>query len=136
MEGEDVIGDEEGIADVIESSDAEDHVTDGTDGEEAAEVEDGTAQGEVLCYVVDGGDGNDDDGPDRSDEESQMEGHAKGIERRMVVEMAPRLRAEELDGTVEYGRGGHQQTEGRRIERRDIIEMHDLCPSSHQTTPR
>ena len=79
-EGKDVVGDEEGIADVVEGGDAEDHVTDGTDGEETAEVEDGTAQGEVLCYVVDGGDGNDDDGPDRSDEESQMEGHAKGIE--------------------------------------------------------
>jgi hypothetical protein len=80
VEGEDVIGDEEGIADVIESSDAEDHVTDGTDGEKAAKVEDGTAQGEVLRDIVDGGDGYDDDGPDRGDEESQMEGHAEGIE--------------------------------------------------------
>lgn len=102
-EGEDVVGNEERVADVIEGGDAEDHVTDGTDGEETAEVEDGAAQGEVLCHIVDGGDGNDDDSPDGCDEESQMEGHAKGIERRMVVEMAPRLRAEELDGTVEDG---------------------------------
>ena len=79
VEGEDVIGDEEGIADVIESSDAEDHVTDGTDGEEAAEVEDGTAQGEVPCDIVDGGDGDDDNGPNEGDEESQMEGHAERI---------------------------------------------------------
>ena len=42
-EGEDVIGDEEGIADVVEGGDTEDHVTDGTNGEEAAKVEDGTA---------------------------------------------------------------------------------------------
>ena len=42
-DGEDVVGDEEGVADVVEGGDAEDHVTDGTDGEEAAEVEDGTA---------------------------------------------------------------------------------------------
>ena len=107
-EGEDVVGDEEGVADVIEGGDAEDHVTDGTDGEETAEVEDGAAQGEVLCHIVDGGDGNDDDGPDGGDEESQMEGHTEGIERGMVVEMTPRLWAEELDGTVEYGRGCHQ----------------------------
>ena len=80
VEGEDVIGDEERIADVIESSDAEDHVTDGTDGEEAAEVEDGTAQGEVLRDIVDGGDGDDDNGPNGGDEKSQMEGHAEGIE--------------------------------------------------------
>ena len=102
-EGEDIVGDEEGVADVIEGGDAEDHITDGTDGEETAEVKDGTAQGEVLCDIIDGGDGDDDDGPDGSDEESQMEGHTEGIERGMVVEMAPRLRAEELDGTVEYG---------------------------------
>ena len=69
-EGEDVVGDEEGVADVIEGGDAEDHVTDGTDGEVAAEVEDCTTHGEVLCHIVDGGDGNDDDGPDGSDEKS------------------------------------------------------------------
>lgn len=79
-EGEDVIGDEEGVADVIEGGDAEDDVINGTDGEEAAEVKDGAAQGEVLSDIVDGGDGDDDDGPDRGDEESQMEGHAEGIE--------------------------------------------------------
>ena len=134
VEGEDVIGDEEGIADVIESSDAEDHVTDGTDGEEAAEVEDGTAQGEVPCDIVDGGDSDDDNGPDGGDEESQMKGHTKGIERGMVVEMTPRLRAEELDGAVEDGRGGHQKTKGRRIERGDIVEVYDLRTTSHQTT--
>ena len=57
----------------------------------------------MLCHIVDGGDGNDDDGTDRRDEESQMEGHTEGIERGMVVKMAPRLRAKELDGTVEDG---------------------------------
>ena len=89
-EGEDVVGDEEGVADVIEGGDAEDHVTDGTDGEETAEVEDGTAQGKVLRDIVDGGDGHDDYGPDGSDEESQVEGHAEGVERGMIVEMSPR----------------------------------------------
>ena len=79
-EGENVIGDEKGVADVIEGSDAENHVTDGTDGEEAAEVEDGTAQREVLRDIVDGGDGDDNNGPDGGDEESQMEGHTKRIE--------------------------------------------------------
>ena len=102
-EGEDVVGDEEGVADVVEGGDAEDYVTDGTDGEETAEVEDGTTQGEVLCDIVDSGDGDNDDGPDGGDEESQMEGHTEGIERWMVVEMTPRLRAEELNGTVEDG---------------------------------
>ena len=102
-EGENIVGDEEGVADVVEGGDAEDYVTDGTDGEEAAEVEDGTTQREVLCHIVDGGDGDDDDGPDGRDEESQMEGHTEGIERGMVVEMTPRLRAEELDGTIEDG---------------------------------
>ena len=63
-----------------------------------------------------------------------MEGHAEGIERGMVVEMTPRLRAEELDGAVEDGRGGHQKTKGRRIERGDIVEVYDLRTTSHQTT--
>ena len=63
-EGEDVVGDEEGVADVIEGGDAEDHVVDGTDGREASEVKDGAAQGKVFRYIIDGGDANDDDGPD------------------------------------------------------------------------
>lgn len=42
-EGEDIIGDEEGIADVIEGGDAEHDVTDGADGCETSEVEDGAA---------------------------------------------------------------------------------------------
>ena len=79
-EGEDVVGDKEGVADIIESGDAEDDVINGTDGSKASEVEDGTAQWKVLRHIVYGGDGDDDDGPDGSDEESQMEGHAKGIE--------------------------------------------------------
>ena len=62
-----------------------------------------------------------------------MEGHAEGVERGMIVEMSPRLRAEELDRTVKDSRGGHQQTKSRRIERGDIVEMHNLGSPSHQT---
>lgn len=69
-EGEDVVGDEKGITDVIESGDAEDDVINGTDGQEAAEVENGTAQGKVLRHIVDGSDGDNDDGPDRGYEEA------------------------------------------------------------------
>ena len=69
-EGEDVVGNEERVADVIEGGDAENHVTDGTDGQKATEVEDGAAQREMLCHIVDGGDSDDDDSPDGSDEES------------------------------------------------------------------
>ena len=68
-EGEDEVSDEEGITDVIEGSDAEDHIKDGTDGQKAAEVKDGATQGEMLCHIVDSGDGNDDDGPDEGHEE-------------------------------------------------------------------
>ena len=32
-EGENVIGDKKGVADVIQGGDAEDHITDGTDGQ-------------------------------------------------------------------------------------------------------
>ena len=63
-----------------------------------------------------------------------MEGHAEGVERGMVVEMSPRLGAEELNGAVEDGRGGHQKTKGCRIERGDIVEVYDLRTTSHQTT--
>ena len=132
-DGEDVVGDEEGVADVIEGGDAEDDVTDGTDGQKSAEVKNGAAEGEVASDVVDGGDGDDDDGPDGGDEESEVEGHAEGVERGMIVEMSPRLRAEELDGAVEDGRRGYQQTKGRRIERGNIIEVHNLCAPPHQT---
>ena len=62
-----------------------------------------------------------------------MEGHAEGVERGMVVEMSPRLGAEELNGAVEDGRGGYQQTKGCRIERGNIVEMHNLGSPSHQT---
>ena len=57
----------------------------------------------MFRHIVDGSDGDNDNGPDGTDEESQMEGHAEGIERGMVIEMPPRLWAEELDGAIEYG---------------------------------
>ena len=52
----------------------------------------------------------------------------------MVVEMTPRFWTEKLDGTVEDGRGRHQEAEGRRIERGDIVEMNDFRATSHQAT--
>ena len=133
-EGEDKIGYKQQVANIIQGGDAEDNIVDSTDGSKTTKIKDGFAKGKVVGNIVDGGDGDDNDSPDGRHEEPQPERQGKGIERGMVVEMTPSLRAEELDGTVEHSRGGDKQAQGRGIERRDIIEMDDLGSLTQQTT--
>ena len=52
----------------------------------------------------------------------------------MVIVMAPRLGAEDLNATVDNGRSRYQQAQGRRIKRRDIIKVNDLSTQPHQTS--
>ena len=82
--------------------------------------------------IVDRGDGDDDEGPDGGDKQSQMERQGKGVERGMVVEMAPRLGTKDLDAAVDDCRGGHEQTETGGIERRDIVEVDNLGTQPHE----
>ena len=52
-----------------------------------------------------------------------MEGNGEGVERRMVVEMAPRLGVDQLYGAIEDCRGSDEQAEERGIEGVDVAEM-------------
>ena len=86
----------------------------------------------MVADVVDRGNGHDEQRPDEDHKQSEMPGQRIRIERRMVIEMAPHLRREELDAAIEHRRGRHQQAEQRGIERGDIVEMHDLRPLAQE----
>ena len=55
------------------------------------------------CYA------HDEDEPYRTDEEGEMEGKGKGIERGMVIEMSPAVGSKELDAGIERGRDSHEE---------------------------
>ena len=47
--------------------------------------------------------------------------------------MAPRLGAEHLNTAIDDCRGSYQEAQCGGIERRNVIEMHNLCSKFHQT---
>ena len=50
----------------------------------------------------------------------------------MEVKMPPCLRSEMLNGSIEHGCRCHCQRQQGRIERRNIVEMHDIGMMAHQ----
>ena len=102
-EGEDEIGNEQQIAYVIESGDAEDHIDNGTDGGKAGEVEQRIEGGQLMAHIIENSHSNEDDSPDRGDKESEVERKGKGVQRGMEIVVAPRLGTKHLDGGVEGG---------------------------------
>lgn len=69
--GEDDVGYEQGIADIIEGGDAEDDIVDGTYGRQTTEIEDGLWCRQLVSHVVDAGYADDEHGPYRQEEEHQ-----------------------------------------------------------------
>ena len=63
-DGEEDVGQEEGIAQVVEGGDAEDDIADGTDAHEAEGIEEGIGRLELAPHIVEGGHGDDEHGPD------------------------------------------------------------------------
>ena len=102
-EGEDEIGNEQQIAYVIESGDAEDHIDNGTDGGKTGEVEQRIEGGQLMAHIIENSHSNEDDSPDRGDKESEVERKGKGVQRGMEIVVAPRLGTKHLDGGVEGG---------------------------------
>ena len=115
----------EGIAHVVKGGDAEHDVVKRTDSGQSETIEQGLTARQLPTDVVDSGQGHDDQCPHGQQEEAQMERHAEGVERGMIVEMTPRLRGKQLDGAVKDGRRGYEQAEQCGIERGDVVEMDD-----------
>ena len=61
-----------------------------------------------------------------------MKGDGKGVERGMIIIVAPRFGRKELDGAIEHRSRSHKKAEQRRIERCDVVEMNHASPQSHQ----
>ena len=120
------------ITHVIERKDAEDDIVDGTDGSEPGQIEYGLGGGQMVTHIVDGSQCDDDDGPHGTDEDAQMEWQGKGVERGMVVEMAPRLGPKHLDGSIEGGRHGDKDAKCRRIVGVDVVEVDYRCLATHE----
>ena len=54
-----------------------------------------------------------------------MRGKRKRIERWMVVKVAPRLRLEKLNGSIQRGSGGNQECQDRWVKGVNVAEMHN-----------
>ena len=80
----------------------------------------------MVAHIVDRGYRHDDNRPYRHQEQSQVEGHHEGVERGVIVEVAPRLGTKQLDGAVERRRRRHEHGEHRGIIARDIVEVDDI----------
>ena len=124
---------QEQVADVVEGGEAEDDVVDGTHAAQSQEVEQGIDEGQAAESVVDGGNGDDEHGPHRDEEQHQQRRLCKGVECGVEIEVPPCVGGKQLDGGVERGREGYGDGEHGGIERRDVSEMHDvgIAPDHH-----
>ena len=102
--GKDGIGHQERIAqEMPEGGYAEHDVAHGTDGSKADGIKQRLSGGKLTEDIVEGCNTHDEHCPNRRDEQSEVEGNGERIERGMIIEMAPRLWVDELDGAVENG---------------------------------
>ena len=77
----------------------------------------------AAAQVVGRGQSRDDHQPHRRDEHRQHRRQAEGIERRVIVELLPRLGDEVLHTPVERGRPRDRQTKQCGIETVDVVEV-------------
>lgn len=120
------IEDEQRIAHIIQRADGEHHIIESAHARQTQQVKHGLAHLQMPERIIHRGYGHDDHQPYRRDEERQQQRLCKRVERRMEIEMPPRLRCEQLDGGIECGRECHDERQQRRIERVDVAEMHDM----------
>ena len=102
-QGEIDISHQQRIAYIIEGENAEHHIVDRAYRQESQQIEHSLTCRQHAQDIVESCDGNDKDGPYGSDKQPQVQRHTEGIERGMIVEMSPRLRINQLNGTIEYG---------------------------------
>ena len=89
IEGEGDIDDQQGVTDVVKGGDAEDDIVDGQDTHQAQAIEDGLGERQLAADIIECGNGDKQHGPYGYQEQTEMQGHGKGIERGMIVVMAP-----------------------------------------------
>ena len=103
VDGEGDVGDQQGVTDVVKGGDAEDDIVDGQDAHQAQAIEDGLGERQLATDIIERGNGDKQHGPYGYQEQAEMQGHGKGIERGMIVVMAPGVGVGQLDGAIEHG---------------------------------
>ena len=131
-QGEGDVEHKEEVADVVEGEDAEDHVDHGTHGGKTGEVEQRIEGGQLVAHIVEDGDSHDDDGPHGGDEEAEVEGQRKGVQRGMEIIVTPRLGTKHLDGGVEGGGHGDEDAQQGGIGGVDVVEVDDVGTAAQQ----
>ena len=90
------------VTHIIQCSDAEHSIEHSTHCSQSNQINDSLAKWQRMCYIVDGGEGKNNERPYRRNENTKPEGQSKRIERRMIIEMSPRFRSEQLDATIKH----------------------------------
>ena len=110
-ESEPDVCDKQRITDIVKCGDAKDHIVDCAHSSQCNIIEERASARDVPSDIVDGSDSQDDDGPDRSQEESDVQGNRKWVECGMIVIVSPGLRVADLNRAVENGSGSHSKAE-------------------------
>lgn len=132
VDGKEEIDGKEGIAHVVERSDAENNVVDGTHPDKTKEIEHGLAPRQTVVYHVYDGHRKNKYRPHGTEKDRQQRRHREGIERGVVIEMPPSIRGKELDACIECGGSGHGECEQSRIETVDIVDMNEVGIATQQ----
>lgn len=100
LDGEVEIGYQQWVTYIIQCGDAEHRIENSTYCCQSNQINNSLAKWQRMCYIVDGGEGKNDERPYRRNENTKPEGQSKRIERRVIVEMSPRFRTKQLDATI------------------------------------
>ena len=102
LNGEVEIGYQQWVTYIIQCGDAEHRIEYSTYCSQSNQINDSLAKWQRMCDIVDGGESKNNERPYRRHEKTKPEGQSKRIERRMIVEMSPRFRGEQLDATIKH----------------------------------
>lgn len=120
------VGQEERIAQIVESGNGEEDIVDGTNGKETGQIEEGSTRVEFAPNIINGSKGCDRHGPNENQEYLQQERLREWIERWIEIERSPLVGRKKLDRGIEGGAGGYDEGQERWIERVDIVEMNQF----------
>lgn len=121
---EKLVDDEQSVAPVIGNDIGEDEIKQHAHTHENGEVGGDTYNVALFAEIVDHGDKDEEDAPHAEEESHEDGGMTEGIERGIEVVGCPLFRIEALQSAVESCGGTDDKGKERRIEARDIAEVH------------
>lgn len=125
---------QEEIADINVSGQDEEEITENAARHQPQQVEDGGRRSKLAEQIVEHGQGDNDKQPNAGQEYRKNERHLEWRQGGIEVKMLPSIGYKHLHRLVDGSAERHQQTEEKRIDAVDIIEVDHLQPLFHKST--